>query len=240
MNSKAVPSKTSEQTMRGSSLNIDDILSWIVILLVPIILILTSVRSLFTPAFLTFEYHTPNFPSDAYGFTLEDRLYWSKIDLDYMLNQEGISFLGDLRFADGSPVYNQRELKHMVDVKVVFQKAMLVWYFSLGVMFLLGICAWRGGWLYSYRRGLSRGGFVTSILVLVIIIFVLASFGIFFVAFHQIFFETGTWVFNYSDTLIRLFPERFWRDVFIYVGILSLGSGLVLGFALRSRKLSRP
>jgi hypothetical protein len=27
--------------------------------------------------------------------------------------------------------------------------------------------------------------------------------------FHQIFFSAGTWMFLYSDTLIRLFPERF-------------------------------
>ena len=132
------------------------------------------------------------------------------------------------------PYIIQRELQHMVDVKVVLQKALLVWYFSLGAMFLLGIWAWRGGWLNLYLRGLSRGGFITSVLIFMIIAVVLVGFRIFFVAFHQVFFETGTWVFNYSDTLIRLFPERFWRDVFIYVGILSLAGGLVLGFVLRN------
>ena len=64
----------------------------------------------------------------------------------------------------------------------------------------------------------------------------LASFGVFFVAFHQVFFDPGTWIFLWSDTLIRLFPERFWRDVFIYVGVLSLAGGLALGFGFRSKK----
>ena len=107
---------------------------------------------LLLPVFLTIEYNTPNFPPDSYGFSLEDRLYWSKIASDYLINHEGISFLGDLRFADGSPVYNQRELKHMVDVKVVLQKALLVWYLSLGAMLLLGLWAWRGGWLILFRQ----------------------------------------------------------------------------------------
>jgi uncharacterized membrane protein len=61
-----------------------------------------------------------------------------------------------------------------------------------------------------------------------IIFFVLISFGVFFVGFHEIFFPPGTWTFFYSDTLIRLFPERFWRDAFLTVGILSVFGGLAL------------
>ena len=236
MNSEAFPSEKPVNNIPETFSSIEFVLSWIVTLLVPVILVLASVRLLLTPTFLAFEYRTPNFPPDTYGFTREDRLYWSAFALDYLINQEGISFLGDLRFADGSAVYNPRELEHMVDVKAVLQKAMLVWYFSLGAMFLLGIWAWRGGWLSSYLHGLSRGGFITCALLFVIIIFVLAGFRIFFVAFHQVFFETGTWVFNYSDTLIRLFPERFWRDIFIYVGVLTFSSGLVLGYVFKNRR----
>jgi uncharacterized membrane protein len=66
-----------------------------------------------------------------------------------------------------------------------------------------------------------------------IILFVLLAFGVIFVAFHQVFFESGTWTFFYSDTLIRLFPERFWRDTFIAVGVLAGGAGLLLGRFVR-------
>jgi integral membrane protein (TIGR01906 family) len=53
------------------------------------------------------------------------------------------------------------------------------------------------------------------------------SFSFVFVGFHLIFFEGDTWLFLYSDTLIRLFPTRFWRDVFIFVIALTLAvSGL--------------
>ena len=86
------------------------LLGWLVTLLTLVVLMLSAVRLLMVPAFLTFEYNTPNFPPDRYGFTTADRLYWSNIALDYLLNDAGIEFLGDLRFADGSPVYNQREL----------------------------------------------------------------------------------------------------------------------------------
>jgi integral membrane protein (TIGR01906 family) len=62
---------------------------------------------------------------------------------------------------------------------------------------------------------------------------VLIAFSVFFVYFHEVFFDTGTWVFRFSDTLIRLFPERFWRDTFIAIGLLSLAGGLGLGLSFR-------
>src|SRR5512139_1351823 len=64
-------------------------LGWLVTLLTPAVLVLTAVRFLMMPAFLTFEYNTPNFPADFYGFTQEDRLYWSNITLEYLLNNAG-------------------------------------------------------------------------------------------------------------------------------------------------------
>ena len=53
---------------------------------------------------------------------------------------------------------------------------------------------------------------------------------------YSFFFQPGTWMFNYSDTLIRLFPERFWQDIFIYVGLFSGLVGLFLGFFLRPKR----
>jgi integral membrane protein (TIGR01906 family) len=210
-------------------------LGWLVTLLTPVVLVLTAVRLLMMPAFLTFEYNTPNFPADPYGFTQADRLYWSNITLEYLLNDAGIEFLGDLRFADGSQVYNARELSHMVDVKNALLVALTVWRLALSALVLLAIWAWLGGWIESYRHGLGRGGWLTAIAIAVIIVFVLLSFGVFFVAFHNVFFDPGTWVFEFSDTLIRLFPERFWRDIFIYVGLLAGGAGLLIAYLLRKK-----
>ncbi len=211
-------------------------LGWIVTILVPIAIVLTGVRLMMTPAFLNVEYSMPGFPEDRYGFTKQDRLYWSRIALDYLLNAADISFLGDLRFEDGTPVYNERELKHMVDVQIALQITLLVWYFALGGLFALGVWAWRAEWAYEYRLGLARGGWLTVIFVSAIILLVLLSFGVFFVAFHNVFFEPGTWLFYYSDTLIRLFPERFWRDIFIYVGIFAFVVGLILGLRAKPKR----
>jgi integral membrane protein (TIGR01906 family) len=209
------------------------ILSWVVTLLVPAALCMTAVRAMMTPLYLQFEYNSPGFPSDPYGFTKADRLYWSNIALDYLLNNAGISFLGDLRFKNGSPVYNERELRHMVDVKNTVKGALTVWVASLALLVVLGVWAWRGGWMDAFRSGMVRGGWLTVILLLGILLFVLFGFGIFFVLFHDVFFQPGTWMFLYSDTLIRLFPERFWRDIFIIVGLLTIAGAMLVVFLFR-------
>ena len=227
------------------------ILSWVVTILVPIVLVLTAVRLLITPLYVEIEYNTPAFPEDRYGFTKEDRLYYSKIAIEYLLNDDDISFLADLRFPDGQQVpwescrfmddctrlYNDRELRHMEDVKGVVKSALWVLYGGLVALVILTLWAWLGSWVREYRRGLARGGWLTAILIGATLVFVMIAFGILFVAFHQVFFDAGTWRFFFSDMLIRLFPERFWRDTFLAVGILAGGSGLALGFFLRKRSV---
>ncbi len=205
-----------------------DLFGWIISLLTPVLLVLTVVRLLLTPLFLQVEYNLPAFPPDPYGFNKPERLYWSRIALDYLLNDQGIEFLGNLKFENGDPVYNQRELKHMVDVKNVVQKMLLVWYVIAAFFILTGIFEWRSGAWKEFKKALSRGGLLTIFVLVFVLLFVLVGFGVFFVAFHNAFFEPGTWTFLWSDTLIRLFPERFWRDAFLFVG----GFAMFIGWGL--------
>lgn len=231
---------------------IQGILAWLVTLAVPIFLTLSAVRLLLNPWYVEFEYRTPGFPADFYGFTLSDRLTYSKIAIEYLLNDADIRFLGDLRFPQGQTapafscqfmedctrLYNERELKHMQDVKAVIKTALRVWLISFVWLAAGGVWAWLGGWWKRYCQALQRGGWLTVFLIGGIIFFVLLAFGVIFVFFHQIFFESGTWTFYYSDTLIRLFPERFWRDTFLMVGGLTAAGGL--GLALGLRQVSTP
>lgn len=203
-------------------------LAWLITLLLPVAIVLTAVRLLLAPWFLTFEYNTPNFPADPYGFTQAERLHWSNLSLQYLINDAGIEFVADLRFPDGTPVYNERELSHFLDVKAILGVTLTVWRLSLVALVVLALWAWRAGWMDSYLLGLSRGGWLTVLFIGGIVLFVILSFRILFVAFHNVFFPPGTWTFAFSDTFIRLFPERFWRDIFLYIGGFSLVVGLLV------------
>jgi integral membrane protein (TIGR01906 family) len=120
----------------------------------------------------------------------------------------------------------------MQDVKNVVQPVLWVGY---GIWFLvlgLGLWARFGDWGPEYLRGIRRGGWLTVGLVIVLGVLAAISFWQFFTVFHELFFTGDSWQFLYSDTLIRLFPMRFWQDAFIFVGALDVLGGLVLGLAL--------
>jgi integral membrane protein (TIGR01906 family) len=196
--------------------------TWIVVILMPLVLVLTNVRLLLTHAFVEIEYRTPGFPADPYGFTQEDRLHWSLLSLDYLLNDSGIEFLADLQFADGTPIYNPRELRHMADVKQVVIGAMRVWLAGLAVVLGLSVLLWFSGNKRSAIGGLRDGSLLTLIVFAVLALGIAATFSAVFVEFHHVFFAGDTWLFSYADTLIRLFPERFWRDAFAFLTLASL------------------
>lgn len=86
----------------------------IMTLFTPLLLIMIGVRLVMTPVFLHIEYTRPGFPTDFYGFTEQDRLKYAPYALDYLLNGEDITFLGDLTFDNGQPLFNARELQHML------------------------------------------------------------------------------------------------------------------------------
>lgn len=208
------------------------ILSWGITLLLPLALTFLGVRFLLTHAFPEIEYRLPGFPADEYGFTLQDRLHWSQISIDYLLNNADSSFLGDLTFPDGTPLFNPRELSHMQDVKNVVLPALWVGYGVWFIMLALGLWARFGSWWREYVLGIRRGGWLTVGLVAALGILAGISFWQFFTIFHELFFSGNSWIFLYSDTLIRLFPIPFWQDAFLFVGILDVVCGLVLGLTL--------
>jgi integral membrane protein (TIGR01906 family) len=211
------------------------ILGWLISLVVPIVLLMTAVRLLLLPVFVNLEYHMPGFPEDSYGMTLEQRLSYAPLALDYLLNDEDVSFLGNQRFEDGTPLYNERELEHMEDVKELTQAVLNVWLLLLALIVGVGAAAWHFGSGAMFAGWLSRGGKITVGLIVALLVFIALSFDALFTGFHRVFFDGDTWLFLYSDTLIRLFPMRFWQDVFIALGVLTLAGGLGLWFGLRRR-----
>jgi len=223
---------------------ISSILSWLITIVAPFILIGLGIRVLLSPIFPNIEYRMPYFPPDMYGFSTQDRLHWGMDGINYLLNNADISYLGDLKFSDGTPLFTESELSHMHDVKIVIQNFLHVWYIVTLVLILLGIWAWRGKWWSAFNQGLRRGGWLT--LALAITIGVIATIGAsgngdlfwsFFAGFHGLFFQGNSWLFPDSDTLIRLYPLQFWQDAVLYIGIIAALGGL--GFAFFPRRFGK-
>lgn len=194
------------------------------ILLLPVALVLSSVFLVLYSAgiWIPIEYRMPGFPEDQYGFDLDDRLYWSSVDIDFLLRSEDISYFDSYFLADGSPMHNARELRHMQDVQVllnIVERVLLGgWILIVAIVFLV----WRLGGGREIAIVLQRAARVTLIVIGVLIVGIVVSFGVLFVGFHRIFFEGDSWLFAYSDTFIRLYPQRFWRDCFILLAVVTV------------------
>ena len=206
-----------------------------VTILVPVFLLMSSIRLLLLPVFTELEYQRPGFPADPYGFTLQDRLKWSRISVDYLTNTAGLDFLANQKLDEKTPLYNERELSHMLDVKNLVQFMLIAWPL-VGIAILgVGLIAIRSGWLREYWLAVSRGGWAAVWFIIAVLAGVAVSFNALFTGFHRIFFSGDTWLFLYTDSLIRLFPMDFWRDAFIVMGVLMFTGGLAAGFFGRSQ-----
>lgn len=196
---------------------------------VPILLTLLAVRVVMMPWFLEFEYNRSGFPADPYGFTTEERLEYAPYALNYLSNDADISYLGDLLFPNGVPMYNQSELRHMEDVKVVTRNAFaLLTFGGLATIVLLALMSRNAIGRRELRLGLLQGSVLTLSVIGAIVVVAVAMWDTFFTQFHEIFFESGTWRFAFSDTLIRLFPQQFWFDASLTIGAITTLSALLV------------
>jgi integral membrane protein (TIGR01906 family) len=191
---------------------------------------MSSIRVLLNPFFLHYEYNLPNFPEDEFGFTKADRLQWGTLSLQYLTNNEDIQFIGDLKFENGDPIYIERELGHMLDVKNLVQLMIRIWIPVMFFLIVAYLIAWRMMWLGQFWKAVSTGGWATLGLIGLILVGVVLDFDALFTSFHLLFFTGDTWLFYTSDTLIRLFPLKLWSDAFTFMGIFTLAGGVICTF----------
>ena len=204
------------------------ILGLCITILVPLITIMISIRLLITPLFTQVEYRMPGFPEDPFGFTFEDRLIWSEPSIRYLVNKKDILYLESLQFETGEQIFNEQELDHMEDVKRVVSGMRIGLASALVILGVIHFIVVNSKQEKSIFVAYKRGGWGVIGIILSILIFVTLNFNKLFTWFHMLFFEGGTWQFYTSDTLIRLFPLRFWQDAFIFVSILSLIIGVII------------
>lgn len=211
--------------------------SLLVTLLLPPLLLLANVMLVMSPVWLAAEYTRPGFPQDAYGLTTEQRIELATSLTAWLVSEESVAVPGAMSLADGSPLLNARELRHMQDVKTLTGSACRV--------ALVAALIWAIAMLRCRRKkvlalALKRGALLTLGTLASIVALAVASWERVFTGFHRLFFESGTWYFAYSDTLIRLFPEQFWFDAVLFPGgMTALQALLLLVLVTRSRSIWR-
>ena len=118
--------------------------------------------------------------------------------------------------------FNEREIKHMDDVKRIF-----IWVKIISVLSLITFL------IFLKPNGLPLVLLYSLILIAIILfIFLFLPFDLSFTKFHEILFNNELWLLNpETDRLIVLLPERFFIDAtrgIILSTMFTLGSLLVI------------
>jgi integral membrane protein (TIGR01906 family) len=200
----------------------------------PVAVLGLAIRAAMSHAFLWFEYTRPGFPADQFGFSTDDRLLYGSYGVDYLLNDAGPRYLGDLRFPNGNPVFKPGEVSHMADVKHVIGTGLDV---ALGLAVLILVLALL---LRRHprivRMGFRWGAILTILGLAALGVGALTGWEAFFAWVHSLFFRNGTWTFYTDDTLIRLYPEQFWMDAAALIGVVIVVACLAALVLSRGRR----
>lgn len=200
-----------------------NLLSFTIALAVPVVLILSNVLLFMNPAWLAFQYAQPNFPASV-RFTPQDRLKFGSESVEYVRGNRTLEQFIAL------DVYDEREIKHMVDVRVLVDEVKIV----LPVVALLAIIALivlarQPGTRALAAHSLLNGARLTIGIFVAIGIFAAVGFQLFFTLFHRIFFEGDTWLFNYTDSLIQFYPTPFWFATSLALVALTIVEAIIIG-----------
>lgn len=182
----------------------------VLIVSLPFFLALTSILPLISRPFLLLQYARPDVPPST-KFSPQQRQAIAEAAFHYPFSNEDISYLANLRGEDGLPLFNERELTHMVDVQVFVHRGLVV-DLVLGVLVAVSLGTLAS--LPRLRANLPGYLFAASLvapgLALVALVVVPLQFQWFMITFHRLFFIGDSWLFPRTDTLIQLFPEQFW------------------------------
>jgi integral membrane protein (TIGR01906 family) len=158
------------------------------------------------------------------------------------------ALLGDLVFwrgdfdvaVDRAPVLGDTERAHMRDVRTVFT--------AFWVVVLVGAV----GLLVAFRRSrgsldaradtwrsVGRGARILAVAIAVAGALVLVAFDAVFEVFHRLFFSAGSYTFDPATAkLVQLFPEAFWSEIAVAVGVVVLGAAILTAFLAARRAAS--
>jgi integral membrane protein (TIGR01906 family) len=205
-------------------------LSVAVTLVVPAILAVNGIRLVTNERYVEAVYDHGGVPDDRYGLTPATRERLALIGLESIKpSSEGVSLLREARLPSGEAAFNARELRHMEDVRTAVSRA---YRFQLVAVVAIAVLAVIFGLLGSFRAlvpvALARGAVLTVVVAVVVGVVAATSYDSFETPFHSLFFESETWRFEETDTLRRLYPDRFWLDTAVVIGVLCVLQAVLL------------
>jgi len=188
--------------------------------------------------FVRKELQSDGFPPDRYGLPPAARLSLALTGLHSIQpRSEGIDLLRratlpDASGAAGTRAFDERELRHMQDVRDLLGTAFRAQIAVLLGLVVAGIALHRSArWRRVVPLGLLLGSLATLGLAALLIPVIVLGFDGFLLRFHELFFSGDSWRFSETDTLLRLYPEVFWQDTAKLAAGLAVAQAVVVASA---------
>lgn len=113
--------------------------------------------------------------------------------------------------------FDENENSHMHDVKLlikglIFLEIVLIYAW---ILLFLAFISYKIDITHQLGKILFYSSTVIIFLLIIFIITVKFAFDNAFIIFHKLFFPQGNWLFSPDSTMIKLFPQEFFSDVFI-------------------------
>lgn len=113
------------------------------------------------------------------------------------------------------PFFNEREIKHLEDVKVLFKYGFGLKKLSFALSLFGIIIFFIYGEVEKLGQGLFYGTFIWWGLILLLFLLSTMDFNKYFTYFHLIFFDNDLWLLDpNTDLLIQMLPEEFFISIF--------------------------
>ncbi len=103
-------------------------------------------------------------------------------------------------------IYNQREINHFFDVKILYQRFL---WFTLTSLFFFRIP------IITYQFFINF-----NIILMFVFIMLKYNFNTFWHYFHYPLFKNNSWLFSSHSKIIVLFPLSFWQNLCLFIFIL--------------------
>jgi len=197
------------------------------IVALPVAFVTTNIRIAVNSPEL-YEYAADHYDTpQTVGIARSEVLRASSELRDYFKNDEATILVRVQR--DGAPVslFNAEETQHLRDVKALMQGSFRAQ--EAAVLFVLAYVVFTIIWgaerkFRSLAKQVLASGLVTLVVVGALgVVAVSGGFESAWEQFHVIAFTNDLWQLEPSqDALIQMFPEAFWQDVTVWIGIATL------------------
>ncbi len=143
--------------------------------------------------------------------------------------------------------FNQNEIDHLEDVRVLFRYIFISLYISIFLFLALSLLLLFEKSVLRYLKDICLTLLASSSFILVLILFLYflgTNFSSLFGNFHLVFFPQGNWQFPEGSLIITIFPFGFFYDFFFKLLISSTIIALVLfitgitGFLISNKKIN--